>query len=1083
MFFPTTRCRPLPTRRGVVRLVGGLFPLLLPGIFALTAVGAAAAEPALENTERAGEPLHPDEALSAVESRLAPRLGLFAAEPAIRNPIAACVDPAGRLLVAENLTYAEKPQKTDLRFRDRVTMLEDADGDGRAERQATLVDGLEGLASVAVGRGGLWLLCPPRLLFIANGHRPPPGWPLTPDTDEPARRRAAAVPVLDGFTVSPNSHHTFANGLIWGPDGWLYGRCGASSPGEIGSPGAEPHQRVPLRGGIWRYHPERKIFEAICHGTTNPWGLDWDDFGNGFFTNTVNGHLWRVLPGAHYARSHTIEPHPWVLEPLGPHADHDHFDSSRHWTESRDGRADAHGGGHAHTGCVIVPDEPGWPEALRGRLLTLNLHGRRINVDRLDAGPDGIVGRHEPDLAQFGDPFFRGTDLIDLPGHSLAILDWSDTGECHEGTGVHRTSGRIYTFGFGGADAPLPPVAPGTDLEALDAAALVRLLSTDRWHARMATRLLADRHAAGDSQGVLDRVVPGLDELLARGNTPSLRLRGLWGLWGLQRIDESRLSSLLDDRAPAVRAEALRLLADPWPIDTALGGRPLRDARPHGSAPDAPHVLDALERLALRETDPEVRLALACVLSRLLPIHRARIAAALVAQTEPESVAAAPVGPDVGPTDTAPRALGGDHHDLGAMLWVGLLPAFVADPDGVIDVWRAAGGPAAAESRWPALRRSIARRVTGADAAAALPLLLAAAAAEGRAGFDDCLAGLVAGWRGRRGVEAPDGWEGFRQALAAAADQGDRLDAAARLDALFGTPRGGAHLESIARDSTLPAARRAAALDALIDVRAAAAAATARDLLADPDLAATAIRGLLAAGTPEDAARLLECAHDCAAPVRDAAVSALASRAPWAPRLIDAVEQGTLPRTLLTPLVARQITGLGDKALGARLGPLVAGKPVSPDSAPADIDAWRQRLGPDRLATADPANGREVWGRHCAACHRMHGEGGALGPDLTGSGRRDLDYLLANIVTPSATVSPDYRMKQVVLADGRVLSGIIPRRTAETLLLRTPTGEETVPLDDVEEVIDGGVSLMPEGILERLDETEARDLIRFLMEP
>ena len=113
----------------------------------------------------------------------------------------------------------------------------------------------------------------------------------------------------------------------------------------------------------------------------------------------------------------------------------------------------------------------------------------------------------------------------------------------------------------------------------------------------------------------------------------------------------------------------------------------------------------------------------------------------------------------------------------------------------------------------------------------------------------------------------------------------------------------------------------------------------------------------------------------------------------------------------------------------------------------------------------------------------MHGEGGALGPDLTGSGRRDLDYLLANIVTPSATVSPDYRMKQVVLADGRVLSGIIPRRTAETLLLRTPTGEETVALDDVETVIDGGVSLMPEGILDRLDETEARDLIRFLMEP
>jgi putative heme-binding domain-containing protein len=124
-----------------------------------------------------------------------------------------------------------------------------------------------------------------------------------------------------------------------------------------------------------------------------------------------------------------------------------------------------------------------------------------------------------------------------------------------------------------------------------------------------------------------------------------------------------------------------------------------------------------------------------------------------------------------------------------------------------------------------------------------------------------------------------------------------------------------------------------------------------------------------------------------------------------------------------------------------------------------------------------------VWQRHCAACHRLHGEGGTLGPDLTGSGRRDLDYLLSNIVTPSATVSPDHAMKQVVLDDGRVLSGIIARRSPELILLRTPTGEETVPMEDVEEVVNGGVSLMPEGILDRLDDTEARALMRFLMEP
>ena len=1045
-----------------------------------------------ENTERAGDPLPPDEALSAIRSRLPATVTAFAFEPAIRNPVAATVDAAGRIVVAENLTYAEKPLKSDPRFRDRVVMLADADGDGRAEHRATLVDGLESLTSVTVGRGGLWLLCPPRLLFVPGGHLPPPGWPDTPDPEEPARRRAAAVVVLDGFTVSPNSHHTFANGLAWGPDGWLYGRCGASSPGEVGAPGRDPAARVPLRGGIWRYHPERKVFEAICHGTTNPWGLDWDDRGDGFFTNTVNGHLWRVLPGAHYARSHTVEPHPHVTDPLRQHADHDHFDSSRHWTESRDGRADAHGGGHAHAGCLIVPDEPGWPEALRGRLLTLNLHGRRINCDRLDTTEEGIVGRHEEDLATFGDPFFRGTDLIELPGRAFAVLDWSDTGECHEGSGVHRTSGRVWRFAFDAGDAAPAAMAPGTDLESLDAAALAGLLSADRWHARMATRLLADRRASGDPRGELEAIVPVLDGLLSGNGDVTSRLRGLWALWAIGALDEPRLWSLLDDPTPAVRVQAIRLLTDAWPIDTPLGDRPQPEARPRG------FTLDALERLALSETDPEVRLALACALSRLPPADRTRLAAALVSAVVPapadaagggdsgaRSVAGA--GPDFGPTSAAPRALGGDHHDLAAMLFTGLLGAIPLDPEGLVDVWEAANVPWADGSHWPGLRRAIVRRLTAADAGRVLPRLLAAAAGEGPAGLDDALAGLVAGWRGRHRLDAPEGWDEIRAAVADVPADDPRspaiVDAASRLDALFGDPRGRARLVAVARDPALPAARRAAALEALVDVRAGESAAVARESLGEPALARAAIRGLLAAGADEDAGTLLAFLPRLDGQTRDAALSALASRAGWGAKLLDAIDRGDLPRDALSPLVARQLGGLGDATLEARVAALTGPRGGDGPSGRADIEAWRERLTPERLARADRLVGREVWSRQCAVCHRLHGEGGMIGPDLTGAGRHDLDYLLANIVTPSATVSPDYRMKQAVLVDGRVLAGIVARRTPETLLLRTPTGEETVALEEVETLVDGGVSLMPEGILDRLDEDRAAALIRFLQEP
>ena len=556
----------------------------------------------------------------------------------------------------------------------------------------------------------------------------------------------------------------------------------------------------------------------------------------------------------------------------------------------------------------------------------------------------------------------------------------------------------------------------------------------------------------------------------------------MWALWALQRIEQPRLLSLLDDPAPALRCWALRLLSDAWPLDTVLGDRPTADERPSASA------LDALERLAIAETDPEVRLTLACVVSRLPPIRRARIAAELVAKTEFGNVAVLPVDP----ADPAPRALGGDHHDLGAMLWVGLLPAFVTDPDGVIGVWRAACVPGAQQSHWPSLRRAIARRMTGSDAAAARPDLLAAAAEEGPAGFEDCLAGLDAGWRGRHQVDRPTGWTDLRAAIGETPDgaprRGPLLDAAARLDALFGDPRGIDRLADTARDAGFPPHVRAAALDALVDVKADEARHLAQGLLLEPGLSLAAIRSLLATGADEDARRIVDAYPRLDEAHRDAALSALAARVSWGGILIDGVEDGRIPNTAITPLLTRQLAGLGDPLLRSRLAalgpPPTAGHVVSTaDVVSTRLDAWKARLSPQILAGGDPAAGRGVWQKQCAACHRMHGEGGSLGPDLTGSGRRDLDYLLANIVTPSATVSPDYRMKQVVLADGRVLSGIVIRRTAELLLLRTQTGEEAIPVDDVDEVIDGGVSLMPEGILDRLDEAEVADLFRFLMEP
>jgi putative membrane-bound dehydrogenase-like protein len=305
----------------------------------LSALGASvrAELPLPHNSEKSpGLPMPAAEAAARWKLPAGFQATVFAAEPEVRQPIAMAMDSRGRLWVAECYTYADIKMGFDATLRDRIVIFEDSDGDGQHDRRTVFVEGLEHLSSIEIGFGGVWAITSPTMVFI-------------PDRGRDDRPDGPAEVQLDGFEWQRN-HHTMANGLRWGPNGWLYGRHGIQAVSALGQPGTPAEKRARTNGGIWRFHPVRRTVEIVCEGTTNPWGMDWNEYGEAFFINTVIGHLWHVIPGAHYRRMHGSDLNPNIFEVIEQHADHVHWAAGEAWNDwNKLGTTDATsaaGGGH-----------------------------------------------------------------------------------------------------------------------------------------------------------------------------------------------------------------------------------------------------------------------------------------------------------------------------------------------------------------------------------------------------------------------------------------------------------------------------------------------------------------------------------------------------------------------------------------------------------------------------------------------------------------------------------------------------------------------------------------------------------------
>src|SRR4051812_14421332 len=439
---------------------------------------------------------------------------LFASEPEVRQPIFVKCDDRGRLWTFQYLQYPNpaglKRVKVDRWSRtvydripepppkgpkgdDRITICEDTDGDGTADRFRDFATGLNLCTGVEFGHGGVFVLQAPYLLFYPDRDRDD-----VPDDDPEV--------LLTGFGME--DAQSLANHLTWGPDGWLYGLNGSTTTCNI--------RGIEFQQGVWRYHPKTKEFELFCEGGGNVYGLTFDDDGNLFYSSNL-GLFWHAHQGAYYLKN--VGKH----GPLhNPHA-YGHLMHVAH---------DAPTGGPTTGGTVYRGQT--LPERFRGRFLAGDFLRHTASSWELKPAGATVTAAFRELLLDSRDTWFGATDLCLGPDGSVYVSDFYDRRTAHPDPDADwdRSNGRIYKVEAAGTK----PVAK-FDLTKLSSAELVGLLKhPNGWYADRARVLLAERR---------DRATwPALRDMAKQNADPRLALKGLWALYVSGGFDDAFAAEL-----------------------------------------------------------------------------------------------------------------------------------------------------------------------------------------------------------------------------------------------------------------------------------------------------------------------------------------------------------------------------------------------------------------------------------------------------------------------------------------------------------------------------------------------------------
>jgi putative heme-binding domain-containing protein len=964
------------------------------------------------------------------------QLDLLLQDPLVANPLYLQFDERGRMWLVEYRQYPwpaglklvsrdnvwrnvydppfapPPPHAADSPFRgrDRISIHEDTDGDGKFDKHQVFLDGLNLATAALPGRGGAFVMNPPYLLFYPDSNQDG-----QPETETPRI-------LLSGFGIEDT--HSIANSLRWGPDGWIYGTHGSTVSasivrhGEDNKPVAGETPTHTMGQFVWRYHPERHLYEVFAEGGGNAFGIEFDSAGR-----VYSGHNGGDTRGFYYVQGG------YYLKNFGKHGSHSNPFTFGYYPAMKAPPVER----FTHT--FEIYEGEALPERYRGKLFGTAPHSHYVVASEVFADGSSRQSRDMGKVMAAGDQpkddWFSPVDIQTGPDGNLYVADWYAVQvnhyKGHEGQ-TNPEMGRVYRLRSpgGAADTRI-------DLTRANNQELVEkwLVHPNRWQRETALRLLGERKAKD--------VAPQLLKLLVRDNERD-GLKGLWGLYQTGGFNGETAQIALQHPQLMVRAWAVRLLGD----EAGFGVSLVAD----------PAIAKLLRELALSDPSVEVRLQVACTARRLPSrIGLELIGSLLSHQADAEDV-------------FLPQATWWGVESLADDR------AAIVDWAKVTDHWRS---PVAIKANlFPNLVRRYAMLGSQADLEVCAAVMAAAPTAEQR---EQLVGGFLQAYQGRTLPQLP---EPLLEELSKvrgpfATLLGLRRGSAEALQRVLGeiTNATVAESERLEYIQTLGEVRGggAEAISRLL--------AILSDKPTEPIAAAT-LDALQNYAEPEIGAELLGRYGNLPEGIRPTVLSVLASREAWAAPLLEAVGSGQVRTDEIPDELVQRMRLLPNEQLVARLAELFPSSvddEAQLDARAEQIAAILQQGQGNPLAGQDLFHGAAS----CGKCHRMFGRGGEIGPDLTSYNRSMIKLMLTAVTKPSAEIREGYETLTVATIDGRVVSGFRLEENDEVLVLRNAEGQTlTIPLDELEEQAPGKLSLMPSGLLDKLTDAQIRDLFAFL---